>query len=46
MAFAAAAAEDAKDAEIARPSRQVPELEIEREILRKAAKYLARETGW
>ena len=39
-------AESAKDAEIARLRRQVRELESEREILRKAAKYFVRETGW
>lgn len=39
----AAGAEDVKDAEIARLRRQVRELETERKILRKAAKYFARD---
>ncbi|WP_060905498.1 transposase [Streptomyces scabiei] len=35
-----------KDAEIAALRRQVHELELEREILRRAAKYFACETSW
>jgi transposase len=35
-----------KDAEIAALRRQVRELELEREILRRAAKYFAGETNW
>lgn len=42
----ATAAEPAKDAEISRLRRQVRELEMERDILRRAAKYFARETNW
>ncbi|MYU25373.1 transposase [Streptomyces sp. SID8352] len=42
----AAAADPAKDAEIARLRRQVRELEMERDIMRKAAKYFATETNW
>jgi transposase len=39
-------AEADKDAEIAALRRQVRELELEREILRRAAKYFAGETNW
>lgn len=41
-----ARAEADKDAEIAALRRQVRELELEREILRRAAKYFAGETNW
>jgi transposase len=41
-----AVADSAKDAEIARLRKQVRELEQEREILRRAAKYFAGETNW
>ncbi|MFG2351497.1 transposase [Streptomyces phaeochromogenes] len=41
-----AGAETDKDAEIATLRRQVRELELEREILRRAAKYFAGETNW
>lgn len=39
-------AEADKDAEIAALRGQVRELELEREILRRAAKYFAGETSW
>lgn len=39
-------AETAKDAETAALRRQVRELQLEREILRRAAKYFAGETNW
>jgi transposase len=39
-------AEADKDAEIAALRGQVRELELEREILRRAAKYFAGETNW
>ena len=38
--------EPAKDAEISRLRRQVRELEMERDILRRAAKCFATETNW
>ncbi|QIY68835.1 transposase [Streptomyces sp. RLB1-33] len=41
-----AVAESAKDAEIAALRKQVRELEMERDILRRAAKYFAGETNW
>ncbi|MER5686703.1 transposase [Streptomyces sp. NPDC002205] len=42
----AAPAQSAKDTEITRLRRQVRELEMERDILRRAAKYFAKETNW
>ncbi|MFD3739768.1 transposase [Streptomyces sp. NPDC058629] len=41
-----ALAESTRDAEIAALRKQVRELEMERDILRRAAKYLAGETNW
>lgn len=41
-----AVAASAKDAEIAALCKQVRELELERDILRRAAKYFAGETNW
>ena len=41
-----AVAESAKDAEIAALRKQVRELEMERDILRRAAKYFAGEANW
>ncbi|MCX4419300.1 transposase [Streptomyces mirabilis] len=41
-----AVAESAKDAEIAALRKQVRELEMERDILRRAARYFAGETNW
>ncbi len=41
-----ALAQSTKDAEIAALRKQVRELETERDILRRAAKYFAGETNW
>ncbi|CAL9673969.1 hypothetical protein SUDANB15_07620 (plasmid) [Streptomyces sp. enrichment culture] len=41
-----AVAASAKDAEITALRKQVRELEMERDILRRAAKYFAGETNW
>ena len=41
-----ALAESTRDAEIAALRKQVRELEMERDILRRAAKYFAGETNW
>ncbi|SEG91704.1 transposase [Thermomonospora echinospora] len=40
------AAETAKDAGLARLRKEVAELKLEREILRKAVACFAKETGW